>query len=154
MKVQIVSFHCVLKNNLGQWISSSFNEDVVAATEVEGSEHLHGLIEGLKGVKTGDKKQIYVSADQAYGFYRPEWFREIPRDEIMFGRKLKKGDEVRAKLTPDGVSRNFRVVDTTNSGLILDANHPLAGQDLVFDIEVTSSYEELENLEEPHVLLN
>jgi FKBP-type peptidyl-prolyl cis-trans isomerase SlyD len=147
MRIQIVSFHCVLKNALGEFISSSFNDEVIAAASSESEPQLQGLIDGLKGVKTGERKQICIPADQAYGFYRPELFCEIDRDLLTRGKKLKSGDEVRAKLAPDGVTRSYRVVSANPTGLELDANHPLAGQDLVFDIEIVSSREELDDFD-------
>lgn len=140
MKVQIVSFHCVLKDKLGKTISSSFNQDVINQHE-EGSETLRGLVAGLQNVTEGEKRKISVSADEAYGFYDPGLVVEVPRRELNRGQSLGIGNEIVTQSTEDGHSRVFRVINTAADYVVLDGNHPLAGQDLVFEIEVTSARE-------------
>ena len=142
MKAQIVSFHCVLKNKLGQVISSTFNSDVINQLE-QGTVTLRGLVDGLQDVKKGEKRLIQVSADQAYGYYDPAFVFEVPRSELSQGSRLIVGNEVLTRSTTDGHVRVFRVIDTARDYVVLDGNHPLAGQDLIFDIEVTSAREAL-----------
>ena len=135
MRSQIVSFHCVLTNQTGDLISSTFNQDV--STEPEGpTEVLQGLAAGLKDLQKGEKRRICIAAKEAYGLYDPELVVECPRDELKGGKKLKLGDEVEAHLD-DGKHRLFRVVQLQGPQVTLDANHPLAGQDLIFDIDAT-----------------
>ncbi len=144
MRVQVVSFHCVLKNSLGQIISSSFNHDVVttpASTADEG-QALPGFIEGLQGLREGERKQISVSADRAYGFYDPALLVRVPRSALSGGKKMKVGDEVKGFRAKGDSMRVYRVVSADQSFVFLEGNHPLAGQDLVFDVEVTSFREE------------
>lgn len=151
MKAQIVSFHCVLKNKLGQVISSTFNRDVINQLE-KGTTKLQGLVNGLQDVKKGEKRLIQVTADLAYGFYDPAFVFEVPRSELSQGSRLVVGNEVLTRSTTDGHVRVFRVINTANDYVVLDGNHPLAGQDLIFDIEVTSAREALhEELEWPVV---
>ncbi len=148
MRVQIVSFRCVLKNQLGHLISSSFNHDVVTTpSEGEPVHELQGFVEGLKGLKEGERKQIRVNADQAYGFYDLSLLVRVSRSSVHQGKKIRMGDKVRGRYTQDHELRTFTVVDLSEGDLLLDANHPLAGQDLVFDVEVTSSREENEEAE-------
>lgn len=143
MKAQIVSFHCVLKDKLGRVISSSFNHDVINQLE-EGSETLRGLIEGLQDVKEGERRQIFVPADQAYGFYDPGLVIEVPRRQLKRGGKLEVGNEIVTECTTDGHIRTFRVIKSAGDRVTLDGNHPLAGQDLYFEIEVTAAREAVE----------
>ncbi len=144
MRVQIVSFRCVLKNKLGHFISSSFNRDVATTTEVPvESQALPGFVDALKGLKEGEKKRISVSAENAYGFYEPRLCVEVPRSDLKNGKSLKVDDLVKGSLTGDGIIRSFRVVHADRIFVLLDANHPLAGQDLEFDVEVTASHEEV-----------
>ena len=147
MRVQIVSFRCVLKNKLGHLISTSTNQDVVASYPLENEEDIEqmpGFIQELKGLKAGERKQFSVPAERAYGFYDPTLVFEMPRSKLSKGKSLKVGDEVSGYMREDGVSRSFRVTEAAGNSLTLDGNHPLAGQDLEFDIEVTSSHEENE----------
>lgn len=144
MRVQIVSFHCVLKNKLGQFISSSFIQDVATSSPTAETPLLPGFVEALKSLKKGDKKEIILTADQAYGFYDPELVVKVPRSRLSRGKFLKPGDAVKGKLHPNQSLRAFRVAECSSTSVSLDGNHPLAGQDLVFHVEVTSSYEENE----------
>jgi FKBP-type peptidyl-prolyl cis-trans isomerase SlyD len=146
MRVQIVSFHCVLKNKLGHFISSSFNHDVATSNPTEAPSALPGFIEGLRGLKKGQKKKISVDADQAYGFYNQDLVVEVARSKFDGGQELRIGHQVMANFAHEDEPRVYRVVGTTKSKVTVDGNHPLAGQDLVFDVEVTSS--RLENEEE------
>lgn len=140
MKAQIISFYCVLKNNLGQIVSQSFNHDVINQLE-EGSEILSGLVAGLQDVKPGEKRQVFVPADQAYGLYDEDLVVEVPRTELARGRHLKTGNEIVTKSKEDGHVRTFRVIDSLNDTVVLDGNHPLAGQDLTFEVEIMAARE-------------
>ncbi|MEW6056680.1 MAG: FKBP-type peptidyl-prolyl cis-trans isomerase [Bdellovibrionota bacterium] len=140
MKAQIVSFRCILKNKLGQVLSSSVNNDVINQLE-EGTENLKGLVAGLQDVKKGEKRQIFVPADQAYGLYDPGLVVEVPRNQLARGSHLELGNEIVTRSTADGRVRTFRVVDAVEDCVVLDGNHPLAGQDLTFEVEITAARE-------------
>lgn len=131
MKPQVISFHCVLKNNLGKVISSTFNRDVL--THGSG-EYLTGLSEGLRNLKAGEKRRIYLPAPQAYGYYDLNLVIEVSRKRISQGNRLKPGDKVAIHIQ-DKKLRTFRVIQENHRTLTLDGNHPLAGQDLIFDVE-------------------
>lgn len=158
MKAQVISFHCTLKDPMGRVISSSFNSDVLTQA-IEGSldkarlaptpsltghtpydEPLKGLLEGLQGLKKGEKRRILVSADRAYGFYDPSLVIEVARKKLPRGDALEIGYQVITQ-ADDGESRIFRVTSADAQTVTLDGNHPLAGQDLCFDIEATSTRE-------------
>lgn len=143
MKAQIVSFHCVLKNKLGQVLSSSFNQDVINQLEEENSNsgdlRLKGLIEGLQNVHQGEHRRFSVPANEGYGPYRPDLVLEVSRSELSRGESLVIGSEIEGKSGPNGTQQVFRVVQIKGDTVVLDGNHPLAGQDLVFEIEVLSA---------------
>lgn len=153
MKAQIISFHCILKDPLGKVISSSFNHDVLAQSQeaptgpspmlpghMDFHEPLKGLVDGLKGLKTGERRTIHVAAEQAYGFYDPELVMKVPRRKLPQGEQLEIGFQVVTQAR-DGECRVFRIVDADPVCVTLDGNHPLAGQDLCFDIEATAARE-------------
>lgn len=139
MRVQIVSFHCVLKNNLGEFISSSFNHEMATSTEEKQAFALPGLVKALKELKKGKKRKVYVSAEEGYGFYNPALLVTVPRSKLTNGKKLNLGDQFMGKLNADADYLNYRVVGVEKNSVTLDGNHPLAGQDLVFEVEVTES---------------
>ncbi|UXR64763.1 FKBP-type peptidyl-prolyl cis-trans isomerase [Bdellovibrio bacteriovorus] len=134
MNVQIVSFHCVLKNKLGQIISSTYNRDVLTSLP-EGTDHsLPGLSVGLKDIRKGEKRQIELSAEEAYGFYDTTKVLELARESLVGSSKLKVGESVLFAREGKNVEK-FRVTDLSQDRITLDGNHPLAGQDLIFEIE-------------------
>ncbi|MBX3022905.1 MAG: FKBP-type peptidyl-prolyl cis-trans isomerase [Bdellovibrionales bacterium] len=132
MKAQVISFHCVLKTKLGRLISKTVNRDVVTMPLPGQAPLLSGLVEGLQNLKGGEKRSISVSADRAYGFYDPAKVITCPREAVEVGR-LVVGDNVRADY--EGQPTLFRVTSVNSDEVTLDANHPLAGEDLVFEIE-------------------
>ena len=134
MKAQIVSFHCIVKNQLGRVISSTFNNDVITQPG-ENSEYLQGLIEGLQDLQKGEKRRIVLPAKKAYGYYDPSKVVELSREEIT--TPLKRGDQVMMKR--NGKEQQLRVIAIDDERVVLDGNHPLAGQDLIFEIEATQA---------------
>lgn len=137
MKAQIVSFHCTLKDKLGRQISSTFNQDVITQDPTS-PQHLAGLAKKLQNLKKGERRRIFLPADEAYGYYDPELVIEVPRRELDNGKDFEIGDEVRGRWK-DGKVRTYRIVEATQKLLRLDGNHPLAGQDLYFEIETTAA---------------
>lgn len=136
MKAQIVSFHCVLKNSLGQVISTSFNRDVI--TSIHGSPSVVGLSSGLKEVKPGERRKIAVKAQEAYGFYDPTLTKEASRKSLVSSGELAVGDRIHLA-DAGGDFRLYQITKIIGDLIYLDANHPLAGQDLVFDVHVVDA---------------
>ena len=132
MIAQVVSFHCVLKDKSGRVISSTFNQDVLTYDENQ-KEVLFGLAKGLQNLKKGEKRRIVVSAGEAYGFYDPRRVLHCSRKELNGRPSLNLGDVV--QLEKD----IYRVTEVRGERVTLDANHPLAGQDLIFEIEATAA---------------
>lgn len=136
MKAQIVSFHCVLKNKFGKIISSTFNHDILTGRSSE-ADQLAALSKGLENLKAGEKRSIAIEASQAYGFYDPEMVLTMPRQNFPSIKRSRK-NSLPITLTVDGRRKLFRVIEMNNETITLDGNHPLAGQDLVFEIEAVS----------------
>ncbi len=137
MKAQIVSFHCVLKDKMGRMISSTYNQDVITQLDAPG-QLLEGLARGLENLREGEKRRICLAAGEAYGFYDPRLVIEIARCEIDHRGELRIGQQVQAE-DEAGDIKDFRVVKAAGQRVTLDGNHPLAGQDLVFEIEATAA---------------
>ncbi|MBX3017220.1 MAG: FKBP-type peptidyl-prolyl cis-trans isomerase [Bdellovibrionaceae bacterium] len=132
MAAQIISFRCTLRSRTGQLISSSVSRDVL--TDVPGQEGpLPGLARKLVDLKEGELREIIVPAQDAYGYYDPEKLITIPRHDDARA-PLHIGDTV-SVVDRDGVAGNYRVARILGDAIELDGNHPLAGQDLAFEIE-------------------
>ena len=138
MSVQVVSFHCVLKNKLGQVLSSSFNKDVVIS-KPSNDPGLNYLIECMKDLRPGEKRQLTLGAESAYGFYDPKLIIRRDLEQLELSKPLEVGDSI--IYTCLGRDRLYRVLDLSEDSVTLDGNHPLAGQDLIFEIEATEAWE-------------
>ncbi|WP_050603088.1 peptidylprolyl isomerase [Ruegeria sp. 6PALISEP08] len=96
-----------------------------------------GLDSAMPGLSAGDKKRVEIACVEAYGPINPAMRQEIPREGIPDDIPLEPGTQLQMQ-TPDGQAVPVTVVDADEVTVTLDANHPLAGQDLVFEIEVVS----------------
>ena len=133
MGAQIVTFTCILKNRAGRIISSSVSRDVL--TSLPGVDApLKGLACALQKLKKGERRRIHLSADEAYGFYDPKKTVLVPRKMIVGASSLRVGQSVKV-LRKSGESGNYTVLEIHKHMVQLDGNHPLAGQDLDFEIE-------------------
>jgi FKBP-type peptidyl-prolyl cis-trans isomerase 2 len=91
-----------------------------------------GFEQGLQGMKSGDKKTITIPAAEAYGPIREDMTQEVERQFVP------EGVEAGQQLTANGPQGPIivTVAEVKENTVILDANHPLAGKDLIFDLEV------------------
>lgn len=94
-----------------------------------------GLDRQVEGMSVGEKATLTIPADQAYGPYHPEGVQTLPRDRIPDGVDVSLGARLQAT-SADGQQMTLTVVDVTDTEVTVDANHPLAGKDLVFDVEL------------------
>ncbi|EAQ47075.1 MAG: peptidylprolyl isomerase [Roseobacter sp. MedPE-SWde] len=96
-----------------------------------------GMDAGLPGMTVGDKKRLEIPSVDAYGPLNPEARQAIPREGIPDDIPLELGTQLQMQ-SPEGHVLPVTVVEVTEATVTLDANHPLAGKDLNFDIELVS----------------
>jgi peptidylprolyl isomerase len=86
-------------------------------------------------MSVGDKKTINIPVEDAYGPVNPEMLIEYPKDRFPTDMEIEVGMPL---MMSNGAGQNFQVVvtDIKDDVVTLDANHPLAGQDLIFEIEL------------------
>ncbi len=105
------------------------------AFEVGSGQIIPGLDVAIPGMEVGDKKVVKIGADDAYGQSNPEMRQAVPREGIPADIPLEVGLQLHMQ-TPDGQAMPVTVVEMDEATVTLDANHPLAGKDLQFDIEL------------------
>jgi len=96
-----------------------------------------GLDSAMPGLSVGDKKRVEIACVDAYGPMNPAMRQSIPREGIPDDIPLEPGTQLQMQ-TPDAQALPVTVVEADEATVTLDANHALAGQDLIFDIEVVS----------------
>lgn len=94
-----------------------------------------GLEKEIEGMTVGDKSTVTIPSDEAYGPRRPEAVQKVARSEIPEEIDVAPGAQLQG-MTQDGRQLNLTVVEVGGDTVTLDANHPLAGKDLVFDVEL------------------
>jgi peptidylprolyl isomerase len=103
--------------------------------QIGAGEIIPGIEEAVEGMNVGETNTVTVPADRAYGPHHGEAMQRIPRAEIPDHIQLSPGLRLQAQRS-DGQQILLTVVEVTETELMVDANHPLAGQDLVFDLEL------------------
>ena len=138
MAYKVVSVRCVLKDPLGHVLFSTFNRNVFPHAKTQ-QEELAPVSEALKKIKKGQKMKIFVPADKAYGFYDPELVIVRRFDQLSAGKPFRTGELVIYER--EGERRPYRILEVSGDSITMDGNHPLAGQDLVYELEATDSRE-------------
>jgi peptidylprolyl isomerase len=118
----------------GETFDSSEGRDPLEFT-VGSGQIIPGLEEAIPGMTVGDKKKVEIPADQAYGPVDPNAMQPVPRKDIPDNIPLDLGTQLQVQ-TPQGQTLQVTVAEVGEEQVVLDANHPLAGKDLTFDIEL------------------
>ena len=103
--------------------------------QVGSGQIIPGLDSAIPGMTVGDKKTVNVACDEAYGQVNPEMTQAVPRADIPADIPLETGTRLQMQ-TQNGQVIPVTVTAVDDSTVTLDANHPLAGQDLTFNIEL------------------
>lgn len=118
----------------GETFDSSEGREPLAF-EVGSGMVIKGFDEGVTGMTVGEKKTIHIPFMEAYGPRNPEMVIDMPKERFPADMELELGMPL---VMSDGQGQQFQVTITEikEASVMLDANHPLAGQDLVFDLEL------------------
>jgi peptidylprolyl isomerase len=102
---------------------------------VGSGEIIPGLDRAIEGMSVGETKTVTVPAADAYGDHNPDGVQSIPRAEVPDHIPLDPGTQLQVQ-TGDGRTLPVTVTEVTAEAITLDANHPLAGKDLTFEVEL------------------
>ena len=130
-----VKVHYTGKLEDGTVFDSSLVEGREPLETVLGNNMLiKGFENGLIGLSEGDKRTLEIEPSEGYGEYQEEMVNEIPKGSVP--ENVKEGEMLQG-MGPMGPI-NVKVVEVKEETVVIDANHPLAGKKLVFDIEVVN----------------
>ena len=130
---QKVRVHYTGKLDDGTVFDSSSGNDPLTFTLGCG-EVIPGFDKGVLGLAVNESRTVKISATEAYGPHQPGMVVELPKTEMPAHLKLKPGQRLQIK-TPDG-ALSVIVVAESDTTITLDGNHPLAGKDLTFDLQL------------------
>ncbi len=135
---RVVSFHYTLKNKAGEQLESSFGSEPLMFLEGSG-QIIPGLEQAIKDLKAGDKKVITVPAADAYGEIEADMIVEVPKEKLP-KPDVAVGDRFHAD-AGDGHAQVVQVTKVSDTHVTIDGNHPLAGEELTFEVEIDSTRE-------------
>lgn len=128
---KVITFNYTLTDTQGKLLDSSNEGPMSFLTGV--GQIIPKLEEELMGMLIGQKKTVNLKAEEAYGQNDPKMVMDVPRSDLAH-LELEVGAFLQLNLGE--VMKVVRVTKLTTDSVTLDGNHPLAGQDLVFDIEM------------------
>lgn len=131
----VVTFHYTLKDNEGQVLDTSSGAEPLSYLHGHG-QIVPGLEGALLGKAPGAQFNVKVQAAEGYGEHQDELIISVPKSEWTLPAEVGPGEIVELQST-DGQIVPARIAEITDDLVVLDANHPLAGEDLFFEIELT-----------------
>jgi len=130
-----VKIEYTLKDDKGAVLDTNAGKEALAFTQ-GAQQIIPGLDKALLGMKTGDSKKVTVKPEDAYGAVDPKAEAEVPKDALPQGAAVV-GTRLLAR-GQDGQPRPVTVKAVKDTTVLLNLNHPLAGQTLFFDVKVVS----------------
>lgn len=137
MQVQddcVVSIHYTLTNGEGEELDSSVGSDPLVYLHGAGNI-IPGLEGALAGSRAGDRLEVTVQPEHAYGLIDPDLIRRLPRDAFADIERVEPGMQFQTQ-GPNGQILRVIVKESDADGVLIDANHPLAGQILNFSVSI------------------
>lgn len=118
----------------GQVFDTSEGKEPIEVTLGQG-QIIPGFEKGLIDMKLNEKKTITIAKEEAYGDINAALIQEVQKTALPQDMTPEVGMGLVSK-SPDGQEMNLVVVEVKDDSIVIDGNHPLAGKDLVFDLEV------------------
>lgn len=133
-KGNAVKVHYTGKLKDGTVFDSSMEREPLQFTLGEG-KMIPGFEQAVEGMKTGDKVTTEIPSKDAYGDRRDDLVVEVEKEKVPDNINPEVGQQLSIK-QPNGSQIPVVVTETKPESIVLDANHPLAGKDLIFEIEL------------------
>ena len=130
----VVKVHYTGKLNDGQIFDSSLEREPLQV-ELGKGQLIPGFEKGLIDMAVNEKKTIRIEKHEAYGEVNKVLFHKVAKSDLPEDIKPEVGMGLVGN-NADGSQQQFRIAKVEAEDIIIDANHPLAGQDLVFDLEL------------------
>lgn len=134
-KDDTVKVHYTGKLEDGQVFDSSVERGEPLKFTMGQGQLIPGFEDGIIDMKVNEKKTINISKENAYGEIREELVQEVPKSQLPENIKPEVGMGLTSQ-TQDGQEINLIVKDVKDESIVVDGNHPLAGKDLTFELEV------------------
>jgi FKBP-type peptidyl-prolyl cis-trans isomerase SlyD len=129
-----------LRTGKGEYIRGDPREGVALLEIYTGyNQLLPGLEKQLVGRSAGETLRIHLPPEEAFGPHREDRVKEKRLDEFPLGQKLQEGKWVEARDEKTRAAYGYFVKKKDHERIVLDYNHPLAGEELIYDLEVVEA---------------
>jgi FKBP-type peptidyl-prolyl cis-trans isomerase SlyD len=132
----VVSFHYTLKNKAGEVVDTSSGQEPLMYLHGH-SQIVPGLENALTGKVSGNKLSVVVEPADGYGERRDDLVLTMPSSSGKLPDGVGVGDMLELR-SPEGMRVPAKILEIKEDSIVVDANHPLAGEALYFDVELTS----------------
>lgn len=132
---RLLTFHYTLRDPAGRVLDTSRGGEPMPCLEGAG-QIIEGLEEPLRQMAPGEKRTVVVPPERGYGVREAELVQMVPKARLPVG-DVKVGDQFQTG--PDRQAPVVTVVAIEGDEVMLDANHPLAGQELHFEVELVTT---------------
>jgi FKBP-type peptidyl-prolyl cis-trans isomerase SlyD len=132
---RVIGFHYTLTDKAGTVLDSSVGDEPLHFLE-NSQQIIPGLEKVLSLMNVGDKRKIEVKAQDAYGDVNPELVIKVKRTQFPPDAQLQVGDQF--QVNEDAHSPVFTIKSLETEEVTVDGNHPMAGKDLFFDVEIVT----------------
>jgi peptidylprolyl isomerase len=129
----LVRVHYTGKLDDGSVFDSSAGRDPLQF-RLGGGEVIPGFEQAVTGMSPGEERRVTIPADEAYGARREELVLVVSREELPAELEPEVGQQL--QMSQDGQDFVVTISDVTEQDVVLDANHPLAGEDLTFELQL------------------
>lgn len=136
MTARVIGFHYTLTDKAGTVLDSSVGSEPLYFLE-NAQQIIPGLEKVIAIMNVGDKKKIEVKAADAYGDVNPEMIVKVKRTQFPPEANLQVGDQFQVNNDPHSPVFTITAIETDE--VTVDGNHPMAGKDLFFDVEIIGS---------------
>lgn len=138
MSAQVIGFHYTLKDKDGTIIDTSSDSTPLLFLEGSG-QIIPGLENEIKGLNVGEKKNVEVKAADAYGEVVEDLRITVQKSQFPEEQVINVGDQF--QVNEEEHAPIFTIIKIEGEEVHIDGNHPMAGHDLFFDVEITEKRE-------------
>jgi FKBP-type peptidyl-prolyl cis-trans isomerase SlyD len=130
---RVIGFHYTLTDKAGTVLDSSVGDEPLYFLE-NSQQIIPGLEKVISLMNVGDKRKVEVKANDAYGDINPDLVVKVKKTQFPPDAELQVGDQF--QVNNDAHSPVFTIMAVDTEEVTVDGNHPMAGKDLFFDVEI------------------
>ena len=133
-KNDTVKVHYTGKLTSGEVFDSSKDRDPLEF-KIGSGQLIPGFDQAVEGMEVNEKKTINIPSEEAYGATNPDLIRNVAQEQLPDNIDPEVGQTLIAS-GPEGQETRLVITEVHDEHIVVDANHPLAGKDLIFDLEL------------------